>query len=314
MGAGSGFGNGGGSGGGGGIDPNAPFLNPAISYTNTPPGAPAVGDRYLTNTAPTGAWVGRANQVAEWDGGSWIYTVPATGDYIFITDTLLTYRFTGTSWVVSPGIAILQNGNAFGTPMVIGTNDNNYVSLKHNNSEILRLNRASTATSTFYFSPTVYVDTDLDAMGLMTMNFVGAASRLSLHYVGGFPGLAMVEGNTGKFLSFAAAGSSTGAEIYTSAPYMSYLCATGIYGFGTGAGGKVQFNTNTGLAFQFNSKVENTLPTTLMGYTVALLPTGVIGDLAYVTDALAPAYNTPLVGGGAVKIKAFYNGAAWIAA
>ena len=49
------------------------------------------------------------------------------------------------------------------------------------------------------------------------------------------------------------------------------------------------------------------------GYTVATLPTGVIGMLAYVTDALGPTYLGTLTGGGAVKVPVFYNGAAWVA-
>ena len=50
------------------------------------------------------------------------------------------------------------------------------------------------------------------------------------------------------------------------------------------------------------------------GYTVATLPTGVTGARAYVTNALAPTYGTTVVGGGAVTIPVFYNGANWICA
>jgi len=49
------------------------------------------------------------------------------------------------------------------------------------------------------------------------------------------------------------------------------------------------------------------------GYTVATLPTGVLGMRTYVTDALAPVFLGVLVGGGAVKAPAFYNGTAWVA-
>lgn len=51
----------------------------------------------------------------------------------------------------------------------------------------------------------------------------------------------------------------------------------------------------------------------LKSYTVATLPAGTQGDMAYVTDALAPAYNAVVVGGGAVTIPVFYNGVAWTA-
>jgi len=54
----------------------------------------------------------------------------------------------------------------------------------------------------------------------------------------------------------------------------------------------------------------------LFGYTVAGLAalTPNVGETAYVTDALAPAYGVAAVGGGAVVVPVFYNGAAWITA
>ncbi|MEO6176763.1 MAG: hypothetical protein ABIP27_16550 [Flavobacterium circumlabens] len=50
----------------------------------------------------------------------------------------------------------------------------------------------------------------------------------------------------------------------------------------------------------------------LKSYTVATLPAGVIGDVAYVTDATSPTYLGNLTGGGAVKCPVFYNGSAWV--
>jgi hypothetical protein len=51
----------------------------------------------------------------------------------------------------------------------------------------------------------------------------------------------------------------------------------------------------------------------LAQYTVGTLPTGVQGDNAYVTDALAPTYMAIVVGGGSVVTPVFYNGSSWIA-
>jgi hypothetical protein len=48
------------------------------------------------------------------------------------------------------------------------------------------------------------------------------------------------------------------------------------------------------------------------GYTVATLPTGTVGMMAYVTDATSPTYLGTLTGGGAVKVPVFYNGTAWV--
>lgn len=47
-------------------------------------------------------------------------------------------------------------------------------------------------------------------------------------------------------------------------------------------------------------------------YTVATLPTGVTGDRAYVTDALAPAFLGALTGGSSTVTPVFYNGSAWV--
>lgn len=49
-----------------------------------------------------------------------------------------------------------------------------------------------------------------------------------------------------------------------------------------------------------------------LGYTVATLPTGVLGARAYVTNALAPTYGAIVVTGGAIIIPVFYNGTNWI--
>jgi lysophospholipase L1-like esterase len=50
----------------------------------------------------------------------------------------------------------------------------------------------------------------------------------------------------------------------------------------------------------------------LKSYTVATLPAGTQGDTAYVTDATSPTYRGALVGGGAVVVPVFHNGAAWV--
>ena len=51
----------------------------------------------------------------------------------------------------------------------------------------------------------------------------------------------------------------------------------------------------------------------LTGYTVATLPAGTIGMVAYVTDAVSPTFLGTLTGGGPVVTPVFYNGTAWVA-
>lgn len=112
------------------IAPAVSELLPVISQINTPPGSPSTGDRYLVGTSPVGAWSANANHVAEWDGVSWVYTIPVNNNTVFVTNTLTTLRFNGTSWVAYTGTAILQNGNSLGSPVSIGSNDSQDVRFK----------------------------------------------------------------------------------------------------------------------------------------------------------------------------------------
>ena len=83
-------------------------------------------------------------------------------------------------------------------------------------------------------------------------------------------------------------------------------------------GGNIDFyptndSSPTGLRLSVkNAGIEVIGTVKLTGYTVATLPTPTIGMCAYVTDALAPTFGANVVGGGAVKIKVFYDGVSWI--
>jgi hypothetical protein len=71
--------------------------------------------------------------------------------------------------------------------------------------------------------------------------------------------------------------------------------------------------TGTGTNVVLDNKPTIKEPIVGTGFTVATLPAGTIGMRTYVTDALAPTFLGVLVGGGAVKAPAFYNGTAWVA-
>lgn len=58
--------------------------------------------------------------------------------------------------------------------------------------------------------------------------------------------------------------------------------------------------------------IKNQGPVNFAGFTVATLPAGTLGDMVYVTDAVAPTYNGALTGGGTVKVPVFHNGTAWV--
>lgn len=112
-------------------------LDPVISQTNTVPGSPTLGDRYLAGTAPGSPWT--ANSIEEWDGAAWITTAPVLDDVVFITSTLSTLRYNGSAWVAYAGTAVLNQGNTTGSTLVIGTNTAQALAFKTNNVETARV-------------------------------------------------------------------------------------------------------------------------------------------------------------------------------
>ena len=66
---------------------------------NAPPGSPANGARYVVGTAPTGAWAGRANQVAQRLDGAWRFYAAR---YVLNLADGLMYVRQGATWGVAP--------------------------------------------------------------------------------------------------------------------------------------------------------------------------------------------------------------------
>jgi hypothetical protein len=64
---------------------------------------PSVGDRYIVGTPAAGAFVGQDNNIAEWNGLAWVFTVPLsttiTQNFIFVINTSSTLTWNGTSWI-----------------------------------------------------------------------------------------------------------------------------------------------------------------------------------------------------------------------
>lgn len=66
--------------------------------TNTPPGSPAQGATYLLGASPTGAWAGRANDVAYFVGTGWVFFDPSQGWEFFNVADAARYRWSGSAW------------------------------------------------------------------------------------------------------------------------------------------------------------------------------------------------------------------------
>jgi len=82
----------------------------------TPPALPAAGDVYIVAASPTGAWAGKAGQVAYFDT-LWRFVVPRAGMTLWVSDAALLYTYNGTGWVASGGSAF--TGAAALTPVFL---------------------------------------------------------------------------------------------------------------------------------------------------------------------------------------------------
>ena len=74
------------------------WQDPVINSLTTPPGSPVTGDRYRVIATATGAWATKEDQIAQWSGSAWVFTVPVEG-FILRDMTSNTYLvYDGTGW------------------------------------------------------------------------------------------------------------------------------------------------------------------------------------------------------------------------
>jgi len=104
-----------------------------LNSQNTPPVSPSTGDVYLVGNSPSGAWVGQAKDIAEWNGSSWDFTDGVQGDFLYNATNALTYIFRSGNWVQTTGIPALNNGNTISSGLRIGTNNARSLTFETNN-------------------------------------------------------------------------------------------------------------------------------------------------------------------------------------
>lgn len=75
------------------------YLLPVISTLSSPPGSPAIFDRYLISSSPGGIWTTHANKIAEWNGNNWEYLPPAAGYELFNAGSNSKWLYYGGVWV-----------------------------------------------------------------------------------------------------------------------------------------------------------------------------------------------------------------------
>lgn len=79
------------------------FMLSVLAIQNTPAVSPADGDAYICDTSPTGAWSGKAGQVAYWVAGTfneWRFIVAKKG-FLAYNVALDKYYYFKTTWTVT---------------------------------------------------------------------------------------------------------------------------------------------------------------------------------------------------------------------
>lgn len=64
----------------------------ALQFEDTPPVTPEDGDVYIIDEAPSGAWAGKADQIAYYSNG-WQYVVPLPGFCMFVLGAWANFRY-----------------------------------------------------------------------------------------------------------------------------------------------------------------------------------------------------------------------------
>lgn len=121
---------------------------------SSPPVSPAEGDAYIVGAAPSGAWAGKAKNVAYYNNG-WRFIEPNEGLHIWVSDEDLLYGFDGTDWLpISTSTSLPQlgiNATADSTNKLSVNSD--AILFNHNGTDIrAKLSKSSAGdTASFLF-------------------------------------------------------------------------------------------------------------------------------------------------------------------
>jgi hypothetical protein len=66
-----------------------------------PPPTPLEGDRYIVAAGASGAWAGRAGQVAAWQDGAWAFFAPAAGWLAWVADEGMLLAYVSGGWTAA---------------------------------------------------------------------------------------------------------------------------------------------------------------------------------------------------------------------
>jgi len=162
-----------------------------------PPGSPSLGDRYIVAIGATGVWSGEDNNIAEWDGGSWVFTTANEGMGCYVEDEDLIYVYNGSTWVTLGSVSGVTLDVAFDNGKIIdGANSSANAMQVGNGTQALSIasydvgfglgisnNLNSNTTTVFSFgqptdtNPNFYfVPNNVSGRGLANVNIFGWGS------------------------------------------------------------------------------------------------------------------------------------------
>ena len=81
-------------------------LSVVSASVTAPPGSPAAGDRYIIAATATGAWTGKENQVARYNGTAWEYQTAPDGQVAYDESRGAWRLFNGSSWSFSTDLSL----------------------------------------------------------------------------------------------------------------------------------------------------------------------------------------------------------------
>jgi lysophospholipase L1-like esterase len=224
---------------------------------------------------------------------------------------------TASASVTDNGMYIFARSSAVGAGGVAwGTyfNGTNYIAKDVSTSSFItangyvnfQVNTGNTVGATF--SPTERMRLNTTSLTLSSgIELIGAASQNV------FNTISTAVNAFGAATALTIGGTSTSAVTYNLGNNATAGATTKTINIGTGGASGSISNVNLGSATAgATSLITVNGGLKLPSYTVATLPTVIVGVMVYVTDALTPTYNTTVVGGGAEVIPVFYNGTNWI--
>lgn len=85
------------------------YQQPVNISTATPPISPTEGYSCLIQGTPTGAFIGKLNNIARWDGSSWVFITPVSGMTVFVS-SIGRLQYNGSTWLTIIDSSMPQSG------------------------------------------------------------------------------------------------------------------------------------------------------------------------------------------------------------